>query len=259
MSPDTNNRQDLEGKVALVTGGGTGIGRATARAFAHHGAEVVIAGPDDGNGAAAVDEIEAAGGKALFVAADVTKASDAEAMVAAAVDRFGGLDVAFNNAGMEASTSALADVTEEEWDKVTAVNVKGVFLSIKYEVPAMQARGGGAIVNASSVLGLVGSSNGALYAATKHAVSGITRCAALDYAPSNIRVNATAPGMIDTPMIDRTAVNMGVPKEAFGEAHPLGRVGRPEEIAEAVVWLCSDRSSFVTGTVLSLDGGWTAQ
>jgi NAD(P)-dependent dehydrogenase (short-subunit alcohol dehydrogenase family) len=160
---------------------------------------------------------------------------------------------------MDASTTPLADVTEQEWDRVSSVNIKGVFLSMKYEIPAMLARGGGAIVNASSVLGLVGSSNGAVYAASKHAVAGLTRCAALDYARAGIRVNATAPGMIDTPMIDRTAVNMGMPKEAFGEFHPLGRIGGPEEVAEAVLWLCSPRSAFVTGTVITIDGGWTAQ
>ena len=251
--------RDFDGKVALVTGGGTGIGRATALAFAQAGANLVIAGPDDGTGHDVVNEVKAAGGEGLFVHADVTKADDAKAMVDAAVERFGGLDCAFNNAGKEASTTALADVTEDEWDSVTGVNIKGVFLSMKYEIPAMLARGGGAIVNASSVLGMVGSSNGAVYAATKHAVAGLTRCAALDYASAGVRVNATAPGMIDTPMIDRTAVNMGVPKEAFGEAHPIGRIGVPDEVAEAVLWLCSERSSFVTGTVLALDGGWTAQ
>jgi NAD(P)-dependent dehydrogenase (short-subunit alcohol dehydrogenase family) len=251
--------RDFDGKVALVTGGGTGIGRATAVAFASHGADVVIAGPDDGTAQDVVNEIKAAGGECLFVHADVTKADDASAMVEATVERFGRLDCAFNNAGMEASTTALADVTEDEWDRVTAVNIKGVFLSMKYEIPALITSGGGAIVNASSVLGMVGSSNGAVYAATKHAVAGLTRCAALDYAAAGIRVNATAPGMIDTPMIDRTAVNMGVPKEAFGEAHPMGRIGVPEEVAEAVLWLCGSGSSFVTGTVLALDGGWTAQ
>ena len=154
---------------------------------------------------------------------------------------------------------ALADVSEEEWDRVQAVNAKGVWLSMKYEIPAMRARGGGAIVNASSILGLYGAANGSLYSSTKHAVAGLTRSAALDYAASGIRVNATSPGMIETPLMERTAVNMAVPPEAFSAMHPLGRTGTAPEIADAVLWLCSDAASFVTGVVLPVDGGYSAQ
>lgn len=250
---------EFTGKVALVTGAAAGIGRATALAFARAGADVVVADLDEGGGNDVVNEIKDLGAEGLFVRTDVSSAADAEAMVAAGVERFGGLDCAFNNAGMEASTVPLAEVEEDEWDRLNAVNVKGVFLSMKYEIPAMLARGGGAIVNASSVLGLVGSANGAVYSSGKHAVAGLTRCAALDYAAQGIRVNATAPGMIDTSMIDRTAVNMGVPKESFGEAHPIGRIGSTDEVAGTVVWLCSDTAGFITGAVLPVDGGWCAQ
>jgi NAD(P)-dependent dehydrogenase (short-subunit alcohol dehydrogenase family) len=254
-----SDTEQLAGKVALVTGGGTGIGRATALAFAARGAHVTVAGPDDDTGKAVVAEIESAGGEGLFVATDVSSSADAEGMVAATVGRFGGLDYAYNNAGIESSIAAIADVTEEEWDRVSAVNIKGVFLSMKYEIPAMLERGGGAIVNASSVLGLVGSSNGSVYATSKHAVAGLTRCAALDYAAAGIRVNATAAGTIETPMMDRVADEMGVPLDSFAGAHPIGHIGTPEHVAETVVWLCSPSAAFVTGAIIPIDGGWTAQ
>jgi NAD(P)-dependent dehydrogenase (short-subunit alcohol dehydrogenase family) len=252
-------QHDFSGKVAIVTGGGSGIGQATALAFAGAGASVVVADVDPG----AVDEtaraIKDSGGEGTGVVTDVTRAADVERMVAAAVDTYGGLDVAFNNAGIEAKPLPVAEITEEEWDRVQSVNTKGVWLSMKYEIPAMLARGGGAIVNASSILGLFGSSNGSLYSSTKHAVAGLTRSAALDYATAGIRVNATSPGMIETPMMERTAVNMAVPPEAFRAMHPLGRTGQAPEIADAVLWLCSDAASFVTGVVLPVDGGYSAQ
>ena len=251
-------QHDFSGKVAIVTGGGSGIGQATALAFARAGASVVVADVDPG----AVDEtaraIKDAGGEGTGVVTDVTRAADVERMVAAAVDTYGGLDVAFNNAGVEAKPLAVAEISEEEWDRVQAVNTKGVWLSMKYEIPQMLARGGGAIVNASSILGLYGSSNGSLYSSTKHAVAGLTRSAALDYATQGIRINATSPGMIETPMMERTAVNMAVPPEAFHAMHPLGRTGRAPEIADAVLWLCSDGAGYVTGTPLAVDGGFLA-
>jgi NAD(P)-dependent dehydrogenase (short-subunit alcohol dehydrogenase family) len=252
-------QHDFTGKVAVVTGGASGIGRATADAFARSGVRVVVADLD----ATALDDtvraIKDSGGEGVGVLTDVSRAADVERMVATATDTYGGLDVAFNNAGLEAAPRAVADVTEEEWDRVQAVNAKGVWLSMKYEIPAMVARGGGAIVNASSILGLFGSANGSLYSATKHAVAGLTRSAALDYAQAGIRVNATSPGMIETPLMERTAVNMAVPPEAFHGMHPLGRMGKSPEVADAVLWLCSDAASFVTGVVLPVDGGYSAQ
>ena len=250
---------DFSGKVAVVTGGGSGIGQATALAFAAAGASIVVADLDRGALDDTMSTIKDSGGEGLGVATDVSRAVDVERIVAAAVDTYGGVDVAFNNAGIEAQPLPVADVTETEWDRVQVVNTKGVWLSMKYEIPAMVARGGGAIVNASSVLGLYGSPNGSLYSSTKHAVAGLTRSAALDYAAAGIRVNATAPGMIETPMMERTAVNMAVPPEAFHAMHPLGRTGRASEVADAVLWLCSDAASFVTGVVLPVDGGYGAQ
>jgi len=252
-------QHDFSGKVAVVTGGGSGIGRATAVAFAFSGASVVVA---DIDGAALDDtirEIEDSGGEGTGVRTDVSSAADVEHMVEVAVGTYGGLDVAFNNAGIEAAPLAVADVSEAEWDRVQSINTKGVWLSMKYEIPAMLKRGGGAIVNASSILGLFGAANGSLYSSTKHAVAGLTRCAALDYAQAGIRVNATSPGMIETPLMERTAVNMEVPPEAFHGMHPLGRMGRAPEVADAVLWLCSDASAFVTGVVLPVDGGYSAQ
>jgi NAD(P)-dependent dehydrogenase (short-subunit alcohol dehydrogenase family) len=252
-------RHDFSGKVAVVTGGGSGIGRATATAFADAGASVVVADLDDAALDDTVRAIKDAGGEATGAHTDVSQAADVEHMVQTATDTYGGLDVAFNNAGIEAAPLAVAEVTEEEWDRVHAINTKGVWLSMKYEIPAMLARGGGAIVNASSILGLFGAANGSLYGSTKHAVAGLTRAAALDYAQLGIRVNATSPGMIETPLMLRTAANMDVSPEAFHGMHPLGRMGQSVEVADAVLWLCSDAASFVTGVVLPVDGGYSAQ
>ena len=250
---------DYSGKVALVTGAGSGIGRATAVAFADAGASVVLADIDESSLDVAVKEIEATGGAATGVRCDVTRSADLAAAVAAAVDTYGGLDAAFNNAGAESSVAGAADVDEDEFDRIHALNVKGVWLSMKHEIPAMLARGGGAIVNASSVMGLRGAAGGTVYCSTKHAVAGMTKCAALDYAEAGIRVNATAPAFVETGMLTRTADMMNLPAEAFQAFQPVGRAGQPAEVAGAVLWLCSDAAAFLAGIVLPVDGGYTAR
>lgn len=249
----------LEGKVTLVTGGGSGIGRASALAFAREGGKVIIADVAIVSGKETVQITKRAGGEAIFVEADVTKAAEVEALVDKAVKTYGRLDCAFNNAGIEGSGSLTADCSEENWDRTINVNLKGVWLCIKYEIPWMLNHGGGAIVNMSSVVGLVGAENRPAYVASKHGIVGLTKAAALEYAKSGIRVNAVCPGIIRTPMMDR--ITSGDPQAEASriEREPVGRMGTPEEIAEAVVWLCSDAASFVTGHTMIVDGGWVAQ
>jgi NAD(P)-dependent dehydrogenase (short-subunit alcohol dehydrogenase family) len=250
---------DYTGKVALVTGAGSGIGRATAAAFALAGADVVVADVDAGGGEETVAKIAADGGSASFVRADVGVDADVAAMVAHCVATFGRIDCAFNNAGIEGSPGTLLDESEAAWDHLFDVNVKGVWLCLRHEIPQMVAQGGGAIVNASSVGGLVGLPTGTTYAASKHAVAGITRSAALDFAKSGVRVNATAPGMIETPLMMRALDAVPNGRELIGAMHPIGRMGQAEEVANTVLWLCSDEASFVTGAVVPVDGGLVAQ
>ena len=247
---------DLDGKVTLVTGGGAGIGRATALAFADAGARVVVADVDRAGGEDTARAVRERGGAARFIATDVTRAGSVEAMVAATVAVFGRLDCAFNNAGV-GSLSRTHEYREEDWDRVMAVNLKGVWLCVKYEVLRMLEQGSGAIVNMASATGLVGARNAAAYVTSKHGVVGLTRAAALEYAEHGIRVNAVCPGVI------RTRMHGGRLEDAAEVAHltayhPIGRLGEPEEVAAAVVWLSSDAASFVTGTMLSVDGAWTA-
>ena len=250
----------LHGKVALVTGGGGGIGRATALAYQREGAKVAVA---DLNGAAARDvaaEIEKAGGEAIAIQVDVTKSAEVEAMVKHVVTRFGRLDIAFNNAGIDIEHLPLAKATEEDFDKLMAVNVKGVWLCMKYEITQMLEQGaGGAIVNTSSVGGVIGAARQPIYGATKHAVLGLTRAAGVEYARKGIRVNAVCPGIIDTEMTERALARE--PKRApyIEQAHPIGRLGQADEIARAAVFLSSEDASFVVGHPLLVDGGMTAR
>jgi NAD(P)-dependent dehydrogenase (short-subunit alcohol dehydrogenase family) len=246
-------------KVALITGAGSGIGAAAARLFAERGERVVAADVNEEGGAATVAAIEQAGGEAIFVRADVSNSAEVEAMVTAAVERFGRLDHAFNNAGIEGAPAPLADLDEAAWDHLIAVNLKSVFLCMKSEIPAMLANGGGAIVNTSSVAGLVGFAGSAAYVASKHGVVGLTKSAALDYAAAGIRINAVCPGVIETPMITRALAGQPALEAGLKAAEPVGRFGAPIEIAEAAHWLCSDASSFLTAQAIAVDGGFTAQ
>jgi NAD(P)-dependent dehydrogenase (short-subunit alcohol dehydrogenase family) len=249
----------LEGRVALVTGGSSGIGLAAALAFAREGAKVVIGSRDQERGEAAVDSIKAAGGDGLFQATDVAEAGQVEALVAACVARFGRLDCAFNNAAGGGSGKLCADIEEAEFDRTIAVNLRGVWLCMKHEIRQMQRQGGGAIVNMSSVDGLTGSPNGSDYSASKHGVDGLTKSAAIEYGREGIRVNAICGGGFATEMLARGYGHDLAWVERYRRpAIPVGRLGRPDECAEAAVWLCSDASSYLTGVCLPVDGGLLA-
>lgn len=245
-------------KVVLVTGGGSGIGRATALQFTAEGASVVIGNRNEKAGQETVDLIDKAGGKASFYRTDVTKVDDVKNLIKYTVDTYGGLHAAFNNAGVEDPQAMTPDQTEDTFDLVMNVNVKGVWYSMKYEIEHMLANGGGAIVNTSSVAGLIGFPGHAPYVASKHAVLGLTKTAALEYAKQGIRVNAVCPGAIETRMLEDFTQGDTATREYMESLHPIGRLGKPEEIANAVVWLCSERASFVLGQGITLDGGFTA-
>jgi NAD(P)-dependent dehydrogenase (short-subunit alcohol dehydrogenase family) len=251
--------KEFDGKVALVTGGGSGIGRATAIAFAREGAKVVIGNRNVQRGEETVSMIRDAGGIASFKRTDVLVAADIEALVDYAVKTYDRLDIAFNNAGIEGDPRPLAEQTEANFDAVMAINVKGVWLSMKYEILRMLEQAGGAIVNCSSVAGVIGFPGIGIYAASKHAVIGLTKVAALEYSAQGIRINAVNPAVIDTEMVDRLADGMNMKKDDLTVFHPIGRIGRVEEVAEAVLWLCSGKASFVTGHSLIVDGGFTAR
>ena len=244
--------------MALVTGGSSGIGRASALAFTGEGAKVIVADVNIEGGEETVGMIKEAGGEAMFVEANVSKAADVEALVDRAVERYGGLDCAFNNAGVDTLRFPVGECAEEEWDRVLGINLKGVMLCLRYEIRHMLTRGGGVIVNNSSVVGLIGSPLSPAYISSKHGVVGLTRSAALDYAKKGIRVNAVCPGVTRTGITE--AFIQATPDGAaqLAAQSPMGRMGEPEEIAAAVIWLCSDESSFVTGHALAIDGGWTA-
>src|SRR5438309_11491926 len=251
-----NNNNTFEGKVALVTGGTSGIGKATAIAFARAGAKVILTGRREKEGAQVVAEIKKLGADAAFVRADVAKDADVKAMVDFAVNKFGRLDVAFNNAGVEWK-GPLDQATEAEYRRVFDINVWGVLNSMRHEIPVMLKNGGGAIVNTSSVAGHVGLPQVSVYIASKHAVEGLTKSVALEFAKQNIRINAVAPGVIATELFDRFAE--GASRDQITSMIPGGRSGVAEEIAAAVFYLCSDDAKFTVGTSLVVDGGWVAQ
>jgi NAD(P)-dependent dehydrogenase (short-subunit alcohol dehydrogenase family) len=250
---------DFDGKVVLVTGGGVGIGRTTAIAFAREGAKVVIGNRNVESGGEVVKIIQEAGGEASFLRTDVESEDDIKALVDHAVSNYGKLDVAFNNAGIEGLIAPLADQTDDNYRSVMDINVRGVWLSMKYQIPQMLKAGGGAIVNNSSVAGLVGFPGAGIYVASKHAVMGLTKGAALEYSAHGIRVNAVNPAVIDTSMAARLGEAIGADREALGAMQPIGRMGTPDEVANAVLWLCSEKASFVTGVGLAVDGAFTAQ
>lgn len=248
----------LEGKVGLVTGGTSGIGRDAAVRFAKSGVNVVVSGRRSKEGEETVELVRAAGADGMFVKADVSKASEVESLIQKVVEKFGRLDVAFNNAGVEGVWVTIIRQSEEDFDQTVNINLKGVWLCLKYEIKQMiRQGGGGAIVNMSSITGLVGSAGAAAYSASKHGVIGLTKSAALETARSGIRVNAVCPGAIETAMSDRLFGAPQVHKYVLS-CHPVGRFGKPSEVAEAVVWMCSDCASFMTGQSLVLDGGFLA-
>ncbi|OYD90157.1 short chain dehydrogenase [Nostoc sp. 'Peltigera membranacea cyanobiont' 210A] len=253
----TNEKGNYTGKVAFVTGAANGIGRATALAFAREGANVVVADISEQGNQETARTIEELGGRALAVRCDVTRAEDVKAALDKAVEAFGRLDIAFNNAGSEQAITAMADLTEEEWNRIVGINLRSVFLCMKYEIPLMLKQGSGAIVNTSSGAGVKGFKGQAAYVAAKHGVVGLTKAAALDYAAQNIRINAVCPGIIDTPMMDRFSGGTPEGRQQVISQEPIGRMGQPEEIANAVVWLCSDAASFAVGHALVIDGGQT--
>lgn len=254
--------KEFEGKVAFVTGGASGIGRAAALAFAERGAKVAVADVDFEGGDETVQLIKDMGGEAFFIPTNVALSKDVKAAIDQTVETFGGLDFAINNAGTEGTLATTVDYEEESFDRVIAINLKGVWLGMKYEIPKMLERGGGAIVNTSSILGKVAFATAPAYTASKHGVIGLTKVAALEYATEKIRVNAVCPGFIETPMVmDRGLVARENPEvmEQLVNIEPVKRLGKPEEIAAAMVWLCSDAASFVTGHSMVVDGAYIAQ
>ena len=253
------SEQEMSGRVALVTGGGSGIGRASALAFARAGAQVVVSDVAEDAGEATVQAIRAAGGTAIFQPADVANSGQVSALVARTIQEYGRLDFAHNNGGIEGPVKPVIDLTEDEWDRVIDINLKGVWNCLRCQIPVMLEQGGGAIVNTGSVSGLKGFPPLLpAYIASKYGVVGLTAATARTYASQGIRVNAICPGAIDTPMLTRIgegADRLGVSMVA---ENPSGRLGTPDEVAEAVIWLCSDRASFVTGQTLTIDGGFLA-
>ncbi|MEH2194359.1 MAG: SDR family oxidoreductase [Nostoc sp.] len=256
----TNQNGNYTGKVAFVTGAANGIGRATALAFAREGANVVVADISEQGNQETVRMIEELGKQAIAIRCDVTQAEEVKAALAKTIEAFGRLDFAFNNAGIEPrKPTPTAEYEEEEWNRIIDTNLRSVFLCMKYEIPLILKQGGGAIVNTSSGAGIIGIKGSPAYTAAKHGVIGLTKSAALDYAAQNIRINAVCPGYINTPMMDRFTGGTAEGRAKVIAEEPIGRMGKPDEIAAAVVWLCSDAAAFVVGHAMVIDGGQTVQ
>ncbi|PZX60857.1 NAD(P)-dependent dehydrogenase (short-subunit alcohol dehydrogenase family) [Hydrotalea sandarakina] len=246
----------MNNKVAVVTGAASGIGKATAELLAKQGAKVVISDIQEVEGKALADSINSNGGKALFIKADVGNASEMEALIIETVKNFGALHIAVNNAGIGGESNAVADMSIEGWLKVININLNSIFFGMKYQIQAMLNTGGGSIVNISSILGSVGFANAAAYTAAKHGIIGLTQTAALEYAAKNIRINAVGPGFIDTPLLNGLDASL---KQQIIALHPIGRLGKSEEVAALIEWLASDAASFVTGSYYAIDGGYLAR
>lgn len=247
----------MKGKTALITGSSFGIGKSTAIAFARAGVNVILADWVEDEDTLA--QVKQAGANGIFIKCDVSDADQVKKMIDKGVETFGRLDFAFNNAGIEGQQGATADCTVENWNKTLAINLTGAWNCMRFEIPYMLKQGGGSIVNCASIAGLVGFMGVPAYVASKHGLVGLTKTAALEYAKTGIRVNAICPGVIRTPMIDRFTGNDKVVEKQFESLEPVGRLGEPEEVASAVLWLCSDGASFVTGQAIAVDGGWVAQ
>jgi NAD(P)-dependent dehydrogenase (short-subunit alcohol dehydrogenase family) len=250
--------KDLNGKVAITTGGGSGIGQAAALLYAAHGAKVVVSDINEQGGEKVTEQIRTMGGEAVFIKADVSEWQDCERLIIKSVEAFGSADIAFNNAGIGGESNAISDMSIEGWNKIIAVNLSSVFYCMKYQLLQMVKQGDGAIVNNSSILGSVGFANSAGYVAAKHGVIGLTKNAALEYSAKGIRVNAVGPGFINTPLLTEAGIE-GAVKQSLIQLHPIGRFGEPNEVAELIVWLSSDKASFVTGAYYAIDGGYLAQ
>ena len=250
--------KDLNGKVAIVTGGASGIGKATALLYAAHGAKVVISDIHEEAGNKVVSIIKETGAEAIFFKTNVSQATECEMLVKNTVEAFGRLDICFNNAGIGGESNPLADMSIEGWNKIIAINLSSVFYCLKYQIQQMLKQGSGAIVNNSSILGSVGFANSGGYVAAKHGVIGLTKNAALEYSAKGIRVNAIGPAFINTPLLTDAGIDDSV-KQILVQSHPIGRLGESEEVAELVIWLSSDKASFVTGSYYAIDGGYLAK